>query len=1163
MAEKRINKDSIAPKNVFENLEKGAIAAEKQVKLLENALRATKSAAALIKGGLSSVKTGDTKSLQELNTLTKQANATAKTKLGIDKELLAEKEKLRAANAAQNKSIKEELALANSQKGSLERVRLESKKLRNEKEKLNLTTKEGNTRLKIINRTLDRNNKIIEKNATKLGKQKIAIGRYSNALRGLRTGLAQLGVSMGVFALMRDSFNVIKDFEQAQANLASVLGVNVTEMKALTAQAKELGATTRFTASQVSELQVELAKLGFTQKQIQDMTAATLSLAEATGTELADAASVAGSTLNGFGLAATDTQRVVDVMAKSFSSSSLDMEKFKVAMAAVAPIAKTMGFSLEETTAMIGSLTDAGLDASTAGTSLRNMMLEASKQGLTWKEALDKVNNSTDKAGVALELFGKRGVAAGVILAENQDKVAGLTEKLDESEGAAAKMADTQRNTLGGALDLLRSAWEGLILSMDEAGGVGDTLRKGVVFLADNLGTIVKVLGKVIKAFVIFKTALFAIKMSERIREYSAYRKELKKVGKGAEGATKGVKNFGKALKAIGLSVAISLILELAKSFYDAASGAAELRRQEDLLAKALEVGSKVVENILKTEDKKIKTAKELLELAKANKEINDLEFQQAMKKLEEDKLKRLEDEQQLRQQQIIGINKENNALKAKVKLDQEDFDNYYKSKESREAFRSKLTQIGERIYKNNELIRSNNDLLIYKTETEKALGIAIEGSSDIIHDYNVNIIDNSNVLEFSTKATVKRTKATKDLTDEIMRQAEVERMAREEKEAFDIENMQTGSADELEKQIANTLRTGDVNTKVFKQRLKEEEELRSAIIERQFLEDIDNATSAEDVILATQRRNQGLARLDDEMIQRKLDGIEQLNDAQEQFADKRSAEAQRIADEELATERRRQEELRDLMETFGNEVLDGLVARSKKKQSLLDEEIAKEKELADALRQGAQEGNAVATESLAVLESSIEAKERAKIDEAQKEERIEEIKAIWGALNNFLDNGDSLPEATIKATTGVFGVKKLIEAIPGFFTGTKGRLGDENKAIHGGKDGHLIWADSTEMILNGGQVDDLESAGMTTTDEVIKSAVMFHQMQGINQSNTVYNNTIDTSKLEGKIDNLTQVMKNKPEVSFHPHIIQGLADGIVKKVKRGSITNNHITHSK
>ena len=306
---------------------------------------------------------------------------------------------------------------------------------------------------------------------------------------------------MLVFRLIKGAFSAVKDFEQSQANLASVLGVNVDEMAALTEQAKLLGATTTFTASQVAQLHLEFAKLGFTQSDIEGMTAATLALAEATGTELGEAASVVGATMRGFGLDVSQTQRVTDVMAKSFTSSSLDMTKFANAMSSVAPIANLAGVSLEKTTALIGTLTDRGLDASTAGTGLRNMFLRSNKAGLTFDQALKKIKNSTDQTATSMKLFGTRGAALGAILANAQEDVDSLTLKLLDSEGAAQKMADTQRDTLGGSIKLLQSAWEGLILKFEEGTGTFGFLKDAIAFLADNLEDIVK-------GFVILGTAL-------------------------------------------------------------------------------------------------------------------------------------------------------------------------------------------------------------------------------------------------------------------------------------------------------------------------------------------------------------------------------------------------------------------------------------------------------------------------------------------------------------------------------------------------------------------------------------------------------------------------------------------------------------------------------
>ena len=324
------------------------------------------------------------------------------------------------------------------------------------------------------------------------------VGRYGTALQGAAGGakklLGALGVVGGIqlFArVLKDAFNVVKEFDQSQANLASVLGVSRDSMGSLTEQAKELGATTSFTASNVAELQLEFAKLGFVQKEIEGVTEATLQLAAAAGTELGNAASIVGSTLRGFNMDVDQTQRLVDVMAKSFTSSSLDIEKFSSAMSNVAPAANAVGLSVERTTALIGTLTDAGIDAGSAGTGLRNMFLASIEQGISFEDAMTKISNSTDKLGTSFELFGKKGATLGVVLAENQEGTDKLTASLENSAGAAGEMADKQLDTLGGALDILRSSWEGVILEFNEGSGAGDALKETIIALAEALPAII------------------------------------------------------------------------------------------------------------------------------------------------------------------------------------------------------------------------------------------------------------------------------------------------------------------------------------------------------------------------------------------------------------------------------------------------------------------------------------------------------------------------------------------------------------------------------------------------------------------------------------------------------------------------------------------------
>lgn len=324
------------------------------------------------------------------------------------------------------------------------------------------------------------------------------------------------GIISGITGLVNKS----KEFEQAFANLAAVTGQSREELEALKQNAIELGSTTAFTATQVLELSQEFAKLGFTQNEILNASEATLDLAAAAGVDLAEAATVAGATLRGFGLDTTETGRVVDVMAKSFTSSALDMDKFKESMKLVAPIAKTTKVTIEESAAALSVLADRGVSGSMAGTQLRRVMSDlAQKTGKDFQtsleitaDRLDKAASTADKLAIAKELVGDRAKGSLIALAENRSEVTRLAEAYQNAGGAAEAMAEEKLNTLEGSFIKLSSAWDGFLLGLEDGSGVLSKLAKGSVdFLTraiGRLGDYSKAVGLQAEAFGIYWDSL-------------------------------------------------------------------------------------------------------------------------------------------------------------------------------------------------------------------------------------------------------------------------------------------------------------------------------------------------------------------------------------------------------------------------------------------------------------------------------------------------------------------------------------------------------------------------------------------------------------------------------------------------------------------------------
>lgn len=316
-----------------------------------------------------------------------------------------------------------------------------------------------------------------ERSMDKLGRKMQQTGK--NLSMKLTAPIAALGAM---------SFSVFKGFEQEMSKVQAVSGATAEEFKSLSDNAKELGASTMFSAREVAGLQGEFAKLGFTATEITKVTEATLSLAQASGSDLARAAMVAGSTLRAFGLDASQTGMVTDVMAKSFSTSAMDMDTFAESMKFVAPVAKSAGMSIQETSAMLSVLANAGIKGSQAGTALRRIISEIGASGKPTAEALKDLAAQGLNLADAKDEVGRSAQSALLVLAGGVDQIAPLTEEFNNSAGAAKAMADIMGDTAFGASKRLESAMEGLGIS------IGEIVAVAVVPLIESLAKATSVL---------------------------------------------------------------------------------------------------------------------------------------------------------------------------------------------------------------------------------------------------------------------------------------------------------------------------------------------------------------------------------------------------------------------------------------------------------------------------------------------------------------------------------------------------------------------------------------------------------------------------------------------------------------------------------------------
>lgn len=305
----------------------------------------------------------------------------------------------------------------------------------------------------------------------------------ASAGRFVKGALLAVGADLSFQAIksaVTDTIKTFEEFEERVGTLAGILGKPIERIRELRQNAEALGAATKFSASQVAELQTEFARIGFNEQQILDATESTLALAQATGETLAESAAVAGATLQGFGLDASEAGRVTDVMAKSFNNTALSLESFRNSMKVIAPVARAANVSLEESTAILGALSNAGIKGEMAGTALRNVFADFGREkgGLTdflgtsvnsfdeLVDALDKAKDRSNNFALANKFLGEQVRPSVLSLLNNVDALRQLKDAYDNAAGAAARTAEIQTKTLNFAIEEFSGSIEGLQIAI-------------------------------------------------------------------------------------------------------------------------------------------------------------------------------------------------------------------------------------------------------------------------------------------------------------------------------------------------------------------------------------------------------------------------------------------------------------------------------------------------------------------------------------------------------------------------------------------------------------------------------------------------------------------------------------------------------------------------
>jgi TP901 family phage tail tape measure protein len=336
-------------------------------------------------------------------------------------------------------------------------------------------------------------------------------------MRQIGTQMAMGGALIGAPIVM--ALRNFAAFDDAIRATGAVSQATAPQLASLTARARELGATTSFTAVQVANLMTELGRAGFKPEEIEAMTGAVMNLSRATGTDATLSAGIMAATLRQFNLEADQSTRVSDVLTAAANKTFNSVESLGEALKYAGVTASQAGMSIEETAAVLGTLGNVGIQGSMAGTALRRLVtisgaaakeleqifgvafLDASGNVRPLVDSLDDVAKATEGMASGEKIakfnaaFGLLGITGSQAIAGTVAKTRDLTAELYKAGGTAAKTAKDMDAGLGGAMRILWSAIEGVALA------VGDALAPSLIKLAQGATAAADVVRNLIRDF--------------------------------------------------------------------------------------------------------------------------------------------------------------------------------------------------------------------------------------------------------------------------------------------------------------------------------------------------------------------------------------------------------------------------------------------------------------------------------------------------------------------------------------------------------------------------------------------------------------------------------------------------------------------------------------
>ncbi len=337
------------------------------------------------------------------------------------------------------------------------------------------------------------------KNLQKMGREVQKSGRQiqnaGKSISSVGSSVAK-SVTLPVAGIATAAVKTVADFESAMSEVGAISGASAKGMEKLTAKAKEMGATTSFSASESADAMKYMAMAGWKTRDMTEGIAGIMNLAAASGENLGKASDIVTDGLTAFNMTAKDSSRFADVMAAASSNANTNVSMMGESFKYCASTAGAMGYKVEDISVAIGVMANAGIKGSTAGTTLKNVIANMSKPTDTQAALMKKLgvsltdNNGktkgfaavmdnlrssfaglseTEKASAAATLAGKQSMSGLLTIVNASSKDFNkLTKAINGSSGSAEKMAAKMLDNLNGQITLLKSAVEGILITLGD-----------------------------------------------------------------------------------------------------------------------------------------------------------------------------------------------------------------------------------------------------------------------------------------------------------------------------------------------------------------------------------------------------------------------------------------------------------------------------------------------------------------------------------------------------------------------------------------------------------------------------------------------------------------------------------------------------------------------